>query len=74
MIISEKARAELLDASHSEALKSDMRKISEYKHDYFFKDGRIDTDSYLDFVTQFNSFINHLPKPLKRIKEVDMKL
>jgi len=74
LIISEKAKKELLDSSHSESLRRDMQKLSIQRHGCFLKEGRADSDAYIEFLNHFNSFINHLQKPFKRIIENEMKL
>ena len=40
----------------------------------FVKDGVVDVDAYIDFVTQFNEFIGHEPKPFRQIIDKDMRL
>jgi hypothetical protein len=40
----------------------------------FIKHGEVDVDAYIAFVTGFNEFINHEPKPFKPMKDKDMKL
>lgn len=74
MIISEKAKKELLDASHSKSLKRDMHNISQHRQNSFLKEGRTDPDAYIEFLNQFNSFINHFKKPFKPIIEAEIKL
>jgi hypothetical protein len=51
-----------------------MRYLSEHRHNPFIKDGEVDVDAYIEFVQQFNEFINHEPKPFKPMIDKDMKL
>lgn len=74
MKISENIKKELLKYSKSVSLKKDMQKIAINKHNPFLKDGMIDSDVYIEFVSQFNEFINHTPRPFKPLQEKDMKL
>lgn len=37
-------------------------------------DGKVDMDKLVDFLTQYNEFINHNPRPFKKIIDKDMKL
>ena len=74
MNISKKAHKELLEISRSDYLKNDMRIVSGQRHNPFFKNGRADVDAYIEFVTQYNEFINHKPKPFRRMIDNDMRL
>ncbi len=74
MRISKKSKKELIKASKSLSLKRDMQKISGNSSNPFFKNGKPDTDAYIEFVNQFNEFINHAFKPFKPLIEKDMKL
>jgi len=58
--------------SATEALKYDTEILKRYNP--FIKDGRVDIDAYLEFVTRSNEFINHTPRPFRRIKDRDMRL
>lgn len=74
MKISEKAAKELVELSRSAKLRADMEKVASSRHNPFFKDGKADVDAYIEFVTQYNEFINHQPKPFKKIIDKDMRL
>ena len=37
-------------------------------------DGKIDMDRLLEFLTEYNEFINHKPKPFKPMVDREMKL
>lgn len=69
-----KMAEELLELAGSEGLKKDMERLKAQWKDPFIKDGRVDVDAYIEFVTQFNEFINHKPKPFKPMVDRDMKL
>lgn len=36
--------------------------------------GEVDIDRLLTFLTQYNRFINHTPRPFRRIIDKDMRL
>lgn len=74
MRISKKAAKELLRLSNSESLKKDMEILRHGRHNPFIKDGNVNLDAYVKFVTEFNEFINHEPKPFKKIIDKVMKL
>ena len=72
--ISKKSKKELINASKSSSLKRDMQKVSANSSNPFVKDGKPNVDAYIEFVNQFNEFINHAFKPFKPLIEKDMKL
>jgi hypothetical protein len=74
MTLSEKSSRELLKLSRSASFRKEMEQVTVGRHNPFIKNGKIDADTYLEFVTQFNAFINHQPKPFRFIIEKEMKI
>ena len=74
MKISKKAEKELIKFSRSDSLRKDMEAVRLNRHNPFLKDGKVNIDAYIEFVTQFNEFINHEPKPFRKIIDRVMKL
>jgi len=74
MTISKKAQKELIKSSLSPSLRKNMRKIASNRHNPFFKNGKVDADGYIEFVTQFNEFINHAAKPFRPMIDKIIKL
>ncbi|MEK7307749.1 MAG: hypothetical protein AAB089_01640 [Nitrospirota bacterium] len=74
MRISEEAAQELLELAKSESFRKDMELLRSQWQSPFIKDGIVDIDAYIEFVQQFNEFINHEPKPFKPMIEKDMRL
>lgn len=74
MKISQQAAKEIMEISESESLKKDMDAMRRQRHNPFIKRGIVDIDAYIEFVTQFNEFINHQPKPFKQIIDREMRL
>ena len=74
MTLSREAEKELRELSHSIGLKNDMAAVADSRHNPFVKDGIVDTDAYVLFVCAYNEFINHEPKPFKRMIDKDMRL
>ena len=68
-----KSEKEFLKLSSFDSFRKDMNKIRSQRHNPFFKNGKVDVDAYIDFVTQYNEFINHSPKPFKPIKDDDLR-
>lgn len=67
MEISEKSRREMLELAGSVSFRNEMESVRRNRHNPFMKNGRVDTDAYIEFVTQYNEFINHQPKPFRPI-------
>lgn len=74
MKLSVEAEKELLELGNSETLRNDMEMLSSQWQTPFIKNGEVDMDAYIEFVQQFNEFINHEPKPFKPMIDRDMKL
>lgn len=74
MKISQEAAKEFLELSKSESLKKDMDVLRYQRYNPFIKEGEVDINAYIEFVTQFNEFINHQPKQFKPIIDKDMRL
>jgi hypothetical protein len=73
-MLSEKEKQEWTVLAESTSLRDDMRRLSESRHNPFLKDGRVDVDKYIDFLNEYNEFINHTPKPFKPMIDRIMKL
>ncbi|MBF0552940.1 MAG: hypothetical protein HQK96_00115 [Nitrospirae bacterium] len=60
--------------SKSETLRLDMRRVAAQRHNPFMKNGQPDIDACLEFLMEYNEFINHEPKPFRKIKDTVMLL
>jgi hypothetical protein len=65
---------DIIKLDESEELKKDMEMLSLQWRSPFIKNGAVDIDAYIEFVTEFNEFINHEPKPFKPMIDRDMRL
>lgn len=66
--LTEKEKKEFLELVKSKDLRNDFRIIRKNKINPFLKsDGSIDIDKYIQFLNEYNNFINHTPKPFKPI-------
>lgn len=72
--LSEEVARELLELSKSKGFRRDMEIVKSQRHNPFIKEGKVDVDAYMEFVTQFNEFINHEPSPFEPMIEREMKL
>ena len=73
-MLSEKEKQEFTAIAESRSLRDDMRYLAENRHNPFLKDGKVDIDSYIDFLNAYNEFISHTPKPFKPMIDRIMKL
>ena len=68
----EEERRELKELAASQLYGKTCRPWRALPH--FLRDGRVDVDRVLAFLTEFNEMINHQPKPFKAIIDHDMRL
>ncbi len=73
-MLSPAAEKEFQEMAHSESFRKDMESVRLDRLYAFVKDGNVDIDAYLAFVTEFNEFIGHEPKPFRQIIDKDMRL
>lgn len=67
-----KQYAEFKSLSKSSAFKDDMDIVSKNRCNPFMVEGKIDLDKFLEFLTEFNYFINHARRPFNKIKDSNM--
>lgn len=56
------------------SLTQDMQFIASHCHNPFVKDNVVNVEAYIEFVCQYNEFINHEPKQFKPLIDKDMTL
>ncbi len=74
MKLSSGAQRELIELAKSDSFKEEMASLGARWRKPFIKNGEVDADAYIEFVTEFNEFINHEPKPFKPMIDEDMRL
>lgn len=74
MVIREDEKRELLRLACSSFLREDMKYLSTHRHNPVIVDGKVNMDRLIEFLNGFNEFINHQPKPFKKIIDRDMRL
>ena len=72
--LSKKEKEELQQVAASASLRKDMRYLSENRFNPLMDGNVINMDRLVDFLTEYNEFINHIPKPFKPIIDRIMKL
>lgn len=74
MLLNDIERKELVRLARSASLKEDMERLLQQKHNPVMVNGRVDMDRVVVFLTEYNEFINHRPKPFRPITDKIMKL
>ncbi len=74
MRLSSSAQKELIELAKSDSFRKEMDSLGARWQRPFIKDGEVNVDSYIEFVTEFNEFINHEPKPFSPMIDREMKL
>jgi hypothetical protein len=73
-MINEKEKHEGIEIMQSQSLREDMRNVAAHGENSPVKNRKVDVDQFIEFVTTFNDFVNHIPKPFKPIADKNMKL
>jgi hypothetical protein len=73
-LLSKKEKEELLRLSKSSSLRKDMKYLRDNRHNPVIVNGKVDMNRLITFLTEFNEFINHEPKPFKPMIDRVMKL
>lgn len=74
MKLSKRAEEEIRKLGGSETFRKDIETLRSTWETPFLRDGGTDPDAYIEFVSSFNRFINHKPKPLRPMIDRVMKL
>lgn len=72
--LSKKEKEELKRSAASTLLRKDMQHLAANRFNPIMDGQKIDMDRLLIFLTEYNEFINHTPKPFKPIIDRTMKL
>lgn len=72
--LSKAAAVEIRELTRSTAFKKDMDAVTSLRHNPFVRAGVVDVDAYIDFVSEFNAFINHEQRRFEPMKDPDMRL
>ena len=73
--LTECEKRELLRLASSKSLRKDCERLSRDRFRLpLGSDGEVDADKYGQFCAEFNSMINHEPRPFRRIDDHDMRM
>ncbi|HCJ66890.1 MAG TPA: hypothetical protein DHV62_06070 [Elusimicrobia bacterium] len=71
--LTEEEKNELKKIVKSSKLRDDLRKIAKNRYNPFIINRKMDLDRLLTFLTEYNHFINHVPKPFHKIVDKNNK-
>lgn len=63
-----------MEGDANRILSEGMKIIRKQRHNPFIRGGKPDADAYITFACEYNAFINHRPKPFRRIMDQRMVL
>ncbi len=67
-------RKELLMLAGESSLKKDLRYLAANRHNPLMVNGRVEMDRLIQFLQEFNEFLNHKPKEFRPIPDHKMRL
>jgi hypothetical protein len=73
-MLSNEEKEEFLKAAGSESLREDLRRLKKDKYSRLFINGTVDLDRLVIFLSDYNAFINHARRPLRKIESKLNKL
>lgn len=73
-MLNDEEKQELLKAAKSSKLRRDFKELLKNRINPFIVNGDVDMDRILEFLTECNAFINHNPKPFRKMIDKDMRL
>lgn len=73
-MLSSEQKEELLVTARSSKLKKDLEQVSKKRYNPFVINGQIDIDRYLTFLNEYNLFVDHRPRPFRKIIAKDIRL
>lgn len=73
-ILSKEEKEEFLNSSRCLQLEKDFNHMRSNRSLYLSKDGKVNLDTYVKFLSLSNSFSNHKKKPFRKIEGNHFKL
>ena len=75
MPFTDREKAELKACAASESMRADSERLRATRHNPFIiETGKTDCDRVMEFLTEYNEFLNHPCKPRRVFVEKNMKL
>lgn len=73
-MLSDQDKKELLEMAHSRQMREDFRIMVSNRHNPFLVNGVVDLDKFIDFLNDYNEFIDHISRPFRKIIDKKMLL
>ena len=74
MLLTDEEKAELRLLAASESMRADSELLRAACNDRFIVDGKVDCDRVIEFLSEYNAFLNHPVKPVRPFIEKIMRL
>ncbi len=74
MTLSDDEKEELRALAASGSLRADTGLLRATRHNPFIVNGEVDCDRVMEFLAEYNEFLNHPVKPCRQFIERNMKL
>ncbi|ABQ27437.1 hypothetical protein [Geotalea uraniireducens] len=74
MMLTDEEKAELRSLAASQSMRADSELLRAASRDPFIVDGKVDCDRVMEFLSEYNSFLNHPVKPCRQFIEKIMLL
>jgi len=72
--LSKEAARELKELAALAQTRKDFVRLSKNRHNPFIVNGKVDLDRWVAFLSDYGDFVNHTPKPFRKIRTQFNKL
>jgi len=73
-MLSDKEKQEMLETGRSQSIKEDLRRLAAGRHNPMLYKGKVNLDRYIEYLNDYNEFINHHRRSFKPMVDRLMKL
>ena len=73
-MLSDMEKQELLEMAGSKSIRDELRRIATGRHNPILCKEKVDLDRYIEFLNDYNDFINHQHRPFRPMVDQLMKL
>lgn len=73
-MLSAEEKRELLKSAKSIKLREEFKLLSKNRINPFIENGEVNMDYLLEFLTEYNNFIGHKSRPVRKIIDRNMRL
>ncbi|MDP8263311.1 MAG: hypothetical protein P9M13_08415 [Candidatus Ancaeobacter aquaticus] len=72
--LSDKEKNDFRNIAFSKTFREDAAYVKKNRHNPFISNGEVNTDKVIEFLDEYNAFVNHTPKLFKKINDQNMRL